>query len=96
MIAEKLTNDLEALIAQIDEAREVRKNRKANLLKEQPTIAAASELDGINKHLDSLQLAEDVLRDAIDELNAIEEDAGGDPWEKAGASALLTGGKKTA
>jgi hypothetical protein len=74
MIAEKLTNDLEALIGQIDEAREVRKRRKANLLKEQPTIAGACELEGINKQIDSLQLAEDILQDAIKELEAIEDE----------------------
>jgi hypothetical protein len=74
MIAEKLTNDLEALIGQIDEAREVRKRRKANLLKEQPTIAGACELEGISKQLDSLQLAEDILQDAIKELEAIEDE----------------------
>ena len=64
-VLENITEKLNALIADVDQMRTSVGRRKAALLKETPTESGMNELVSLNRSLEGLQLAEDLLSDAV-------------------------------
>ena len=65
---------LEKLIDAVDEQRASTQRRKRELLQEEPTWSAGKELIALNEQLDHLQLADDILSDALSAIREIDPD----------------------
>lgn len=69
-----IRDGLEKLIAAVDEQRAATERRKRELLQEEPRWSAGKELIALNEQLDHLQLADDVLSDALTVIRKIDPD----------------------
>jgi len=67
---------LEKLIAAIDERRALMERWRVEILSGEPTSCGATTLLALKKQLDHLQLAEDVLADALSAVERIDPDQG--------------------